>query len=584
MRHSPAGLLAWSSFALWNVACGRSELSAFDSTAVDASAGDSAIKDAAPVDTKSDADASVCTPGEQLDCYSGPSSTRNIGACSPGVSECASDGSGYGACAGEVLPLLEACATPLDDDCDGLVNEECECEHVPSPENCALPGDEDCDGTVAPACGILEWTATLQPALSPKLIGLPNEDVILAEDTQQLSINLGGQSLGGGPDFDLYVARWSASGNHVWSQRSTGSGNEWLLDTAGNGDGAVLVGACSGDLSLSGFSTTCASDGDGFVLALDASGSVAWGRTLTGAFSQVAHAVDVDAAGNIFVAGMFMDQLQIGSAGIMNYGKHIFLCKISPLGTLLWISSYPFTPEGSAEPNLSLRVVASGPHPFLVGTMGKGYIDFQGKTFQGLGYGRLFVTSLDTSGNVQWVKASDQLPGNPMLMYLRAATRNPVDSSLWMGGEIYGGFAFSGGPAHQSLSGNPSGFALRLADDGTETWGAILPIASVFAASAGPTGVAVGGYLTNNGDVGHGPIATSSGSNFGYVLKQDANDIATWSRVLSTTSPNWSQTWGIVLHPSGAVAATGSFGQTIDPGGLLVTSPSPATFLVRYSP
>lgn len=74
----------------------------------------------------------VCTPLAQEDCYTGPPATRNVGACEDGVRECNSSGTAWGACEGEVLPAEETCLTPLDEDCDGEVNElggaHCVCE------------------------------------------------------------------------------------------------------------------------------------------------------------------------------------------------------------------------------------------------------------------------------------------------------------------------------------------------------------------------------------------------------------------------------------------------------------------------
>jgi hypothetical protein len=131
----------------------------------------------------------VCVPGTVSSCYSGPTGTINVGACKPGTRVCDADGLGYGPCTGEITPAPETCNTAVDDDCDGLVNEEgpgCVCvpgsittcytgpaltrgvgmchdgtmacnalgmaygpctgEILPAPENCQSPEDEDCDG------------------------------------------------------------------------------------------------------------------------------------------------------------------------------------------------------------------------------------------------------------------------------------------------------------------------------------------------------------------------------------------------------------------------------------------------------
>src|SRR5262249_29256815 len=64
-----------------------------------------------------------CVPGTTQPCYDGPNDTMNVGVCKPGMQTCLADGSAYGACGGEVVPSAEDCATPVDDDCNGMVNE-----------------------------------------------------------------------------------------------------------------------------------------------------------------------------------------------------------------------------------------------------------------------------------------------------------------------------------------------------------------------------------------------------------------------------------------------------------------------------
>ncbi|WP_169791592.1 MopE-related protein [Sandaracinus amylolyticus] len=163
---------------------------------VDAARSDAGVPLDAPArdDASDDPDARTlaCTPGAVETCYEGPSGTRDVGACVAGTHTCAIDGSGFGACTGQTLPRAEDCATAIDDDCDGTVNESeagCVCtpgtstscyggpagsagvgicvagtracaadgrsyvdacvgEVRPSSETCANDADDDCDGAV----------------------------------------------------------------------------------------------------------------------------------------------------------------------------------------------------------------------------------------------------------------------------------------------------------------------------------------------------------------------------------------------------------------------------------------------------
>ncbi|NUO52330.1 MAG: hypothetical protein HOV80_26055 [Polyangiaceae bacterium] len=57
-----------------------------------------------------------CNDGETRACYSGRPSSQGVGECEGGTQTC-EDGA-WGACAGEVIPVMEAC-NGLDDDCNG---------------------------------------------------------------------------------------------------------------------------------------------------------------------------------------------------------------------------------------------------------------------------------------------------------------------------------------------------------------------------------------------------------------------------------------------------------------------------------
>jgi alpha-tubulin suppressor-like RCC1 family protein len=148
-------------------------------------------------------DGCVCVPGTTEACYSGPTGTAGAGICKQGTRFCNEYGTDWSSCEGEVLPKIETCTTPVDDDCDGTVNEsgdgcicmpyeqatcytgpagtngvgicrdgftncndfgtgyvECVGEQAPLAEQCDVPGfvplDEDCDGQMNEGCPLLD--------------------------------------------------------------------------------------------------------------------------------------------------------------------------------------------------------------------------------------------------------------------------------------------------------------------------------------------------------------------------------------------------------------------------------------------
>ncbi len=155
----------------------------------------------------------LCVPGEQISCYTGfPADTEGVGQCHAGTRTCNNNGTGYGACMGQVIPQLEVCGNGTDENCNGQSDENpdldgdgwgvCDndcCDQV-SPDcstpNLVNPGafefggnavDDDCDGmtdNVVPLCdaGLLSTSNNaLEYARAIDLCQFTQENVALAQ-------------------------------------------------------------------------------------------------------------------------------------------------------------------------------------------------------------------------------------------------------------------------------------------------------------------------------------------------------------------------------------------------------------------
>lgn len=88
----------------------------------------------------------TCTPGEVQPCYQGPPNTQGIGTCVGGMQTCNMNGSGWGVCLGQLLPVDEICADGLDNDCNQLTDDSLD-----------LDGDgwKVCDGDCCDEIGVV---------------------------------------------------------------------------------------------------------------------------------------------------------------------------------------------------------------------------------------------------------------------------------------------------------------------------------------------------------------------------------------------------------------------------------------------
>lgn len=92
-----------------------------------------------------------CVPGVTQPCYPFPSGQPGVGLCKAGQRTCESDGT-WGECVGAKGPSSENCDgdNPVDDNCDGVIDENCPCLYNGSSKGVCANGVRDTQGKCQP--------------------------------------------------------------------------------------------------------------------------------------------------------------------------------------------------------------------------------------------------------------------------------------------------------------------------------------------------------------------------------------------------------------------------------------------------
>jgi hypothetical protein len=188
--------------------------------------------------------------------------------------------------------------------------------------------------------------------------------------------NLGGTAFG---DYDLYITKFSASGDQLWVRQLGGTEADYstglTLDAAGN---PYITGQTRNSLGGPQHGSE-----DGVIVKFDASGNQLWSRQDATPYSDIFRSPAADSDGNVYVAGG--TDLESGSSDAR-------LLKYSPSGDLLW--SRQFGSDGR-DGNGHVAVDSAGNAYFIGNTDG----DFGGPN---AGSFDAYLAKFDASGTQLW--------------------------------------------------------------------------------------------------------------------------------------------------------------------------------------
>jgi hypothetical protein len=152
------------------------------------------------------------------------------------------------------------------------------------------------------------------------------------------TVNFGGAGLVSAGGNDVFLAKYSSSGAHQWSQRSGSIGNDYGCAVALDASGApVLSGRFEGTVNFGGSNLVSAGGCDIFLAKYNAGGVHQWSRAFGGLDSDFGNSVVLDASGSVYVAGQFLGTVDFGGGNLVSAGNaDVFLSAYDANGVHQW--------------------------------------------------------------------------------------------------------------------------------------------------------------------------------------------------------------------------------------------------------
>jgi hypothetical protein len=382
-------------------------------------------------------------------------------------------------------------------------------------------------------------------------------------------------SCGGG---DVFLAKYDASGNHLWSLSFGGeledSGRSVAVDAEGN---ILLAGWFCCTIEFGGDPMTANGCSDIFVAKFDSDGRHLWSRGFGGRSADAAHGVVADEWCDVFLAGYFEGTVSFGGGPLTSFNSvDAFLVKLDSEGDHLWSrrfgeQTWPVYGDAAAAVDVDGAGCA-----VITGRFG-GTIEFGDNVLTSSGSDDIFLAKFDRDGSHLW----SQRFGD-------AATDDGVDVAVTAPGQIvltgmfYDDIDFGGGLLHSNgwddifvASYDAEGRHLWSHGFGHDGWDEGRGVALDASGHTYLTGV-FGGTV----DFGGGPL-TSAGMQDAIVARFDAGGHHVWSQGFGDIDLDFGS--AVDAGAFGDVSFLGAFTGAVDfGGGLLFSAGCGDVFVARY--
>ena len=391
----------------------------------------------------------------------------------------------------------------------------------------------------------------------------------------QGTVNFGGGDLTSAGMFDIFLAKFSANGTHLWS-RSFGSLNDEngysvAVDAAGS---AIITGKFGLTVNFGGVPLMSAGGDDIFVAKYNPNGLHQWSQRFGSATPDNGNAVAVDASGNVIVTGVFTGTVNFGGSNLISAGaSDIFFAKFNAGGTHQWSQRFGSTGIDIGE---SVAADASG-NVFLVAAFSE-TVNFGGSNLISAGVYDAVLAKYNTSGVHQWSQRFGSTGVDIPLSVATDGAGNVVAAGYFNGTVNFGG-------SNLMSAGSSDIFLAKYNTSGTHQWsqrfGSTGGDIALSIAVDGSANVLLTGWFSLTVNFG-GDALQSAGQTDIVLAKYDGSGVHQWSLRLGSFTDDIG--YSTAVDGSGNALVAGTFTGTVDFGsGVLSSEGGTDAFVVKFS-
>lgn len=337
------------------------------------------------------------------------------------------------------------------------------------------------------------------------------------------SMILGPGVLNSAGGSDAVLARYHPTGATIWAVRMGGSGNDAATAAAVDIlDNVYVVGAFENRMAFGGDTLISAGGTDIFIAKYTAGGNYLWARRAGGAGNDVANAVALDAAGNVYVGGVFRDSARFGSQPwlVSAGGADMCLAQYAPDGAVLWSVR-----AGGVGTDVLTALAINAGGVYAAGsftdslTIGADFLKSAGES-------DIALVKYNTSGAAQWARRAGGIGTDAGY-----ALALDLAGNILVGGTTGDSAAF--GAILTGRFGAQDGFAAQYNSSGTAQWARTFGGAGddvVMGIGTDSTGAAYcGGFFSQTAAIG-GRTLTSAGLTDVFGAKYSPTGAPLWSK------------------------------------------------------